>query len=758
MKQVLLLALFILIHAGGFAQPGKKTPPKDKPPTQQEMEDMMKEMQKEMDGMSAEDKKMMDSLGVKMPSMKDIPKVSDKQLAEAWKDEGRAVPQRDAARIAAIPKNLSAAKMGAYLAAVQGKLSATLPPVVVSRGNSLYETIRSQSANTAEAGNRATAIWLAGQPELSAYVLGKLCAAEPANTDNLSNYSAMLSMLGGEQLAIPILNLLNAKYPKNSTLLNNLGQAWFGLGEISKAEKYLDSAIRIYAYHPQANLTKSYIEESKGNQQGAIEAVRRSIWIAYSPEKEDRLKKLGRPVKPEDLTWDKPLAQDPLGLEKFKWPDYPMNVEESEMLEAEWAEFKKRCSEEINALKAKEKVLEKEAEEANTRRTRAMLQAGQKGIAVNPLPPLARKAMVKLDYLVNDRDGHLAFAYQKKLQVIANANLEAGRLEEILNNQLKEVEKKYEDQFGEGKPNPYDAACADDSKAKNGFLHASNAPMREAFNDFLRFMRRKISNEMYYYQYTAWPENFELAKVQAKISWLSLIRDQTVQFKNKSPWCLEIFEKKPKPYKLADFDDIACQYTSSLNLGCLKLETACSRTVTTYGCGSISFEERELGEKYTGGTLKLAPKIGVGTSEGPLTVNGTISGNFTVVFDENNDVKDWKGTVTAQAEAGVGANAGPVKIGASVREAVEVELGSNGITDINLVTGAKAGAGVQAPKMEGKDPTNDQINRGVGYVNKGLGKLDTHVELGVESRTSLISGHGTVRGTGLLNGVRMSEW
>lgn len=130
-------------------------------------------------------------------------------------------------------------------------------------GNKVYDYIKSNSKSTGQAGNMSMGLWLAGKSDLALYVLGKFCAADATNTDNLSNYSAMLSMKGAQHLAIPILNNLNAKYPKNSTLLNNLGQAWFGLGEIGKAEKYLDSAIRIYAYHPQANLTKSLIEESQ---------------------------------------------------------------------------------------------------------------------------------------------------------------------------------------------------------------------------------------------------------------------------------------------------------------------------------------------------------------------------------------------------------------------------------------------------------------------------------------------------------------
>lgn len=757
MKKIAFISIAFLIYSGSFAQPGKKSSQKDKPPTQKEMQDMMKEMQKELDGMSPEDKKMLDSMGVKLPSMNGMPKVSDKQLADARKNETRGVPKQDATRIASIPKAVTDSKMGAYIVAIQNKLVTTFKPAVITTGDKMYEYIRSNSKNIDEAGNMAIGLWLAGQPEIALYVLGKFCVTDAGNTDNLNNYSAMLSMQGAQHLAIPILNNLNAKFPKNSTLLNNLGQAWFGLGEIGKAEKYLDSAIRIYAYHPQANLTKSFIEESKDNKQGAINAVKRSIAKAYSIEKENRLNKLGNELKPENVSWDRPMPQDPLGLEKFKWPGYPMSVAESKMLEKEWDAFNEKCREEIDGLKMQEQSLQTQVEESNAARTKLLLQAGQKGRIVSPVPLLAYKAIIKLNNLVNDKDGYMAFSYQKKTQSVLDAHTEAAKLEEILSQQIQTIQENYRDKFGEGKSNPFDAACADDTKAKNGFLSSSNALIRDAFNDYLGFMRRKITNEIYYNQYTMWPENFELAKVRAKITWLSLISGQNPKFKDKSSWCQDQTDAEAKPFKLANFDDIACQYKSSLNLGCVKMETNCGQTITTYGCGDITFAERELGQNYVGGTLKLSHKVKTGINEGPLSVTGYIGANMTIEVDENNNVKDWSGKITAGVEAGVGVNTGPVKIGATIGESVEVEIGSTGISDINIVSTGKIEAGIEAPGSDGDQKIDAQINKGVGYVNKGIGKLNTSVEIGVESRASLISGHTVVNGTGKLEGIRISK-
>ena len=270
MARLILSIICLSISITFFAQPGKKPVAKEKAPTQ-----------KEMDELDPETKKMMDSMGVKMPDMKQMKKnasgISDKQLVVAWEDENRIVPKRNEARIASISKKVNDATMAGYLAAMQKKITEQLPADVKSTGDKVINYIKSNAKNSSEAGNMADAIWIASKPTLALYVIGKICADDPRNTDNLNNYAAMLSMHNAQHLAIPILNNLNKKFPGNSTVLNNLGQAWFGLGEISKAEKFLDSAIRIYAWHPQANITKAAIEESRGNIAKAVEAIKKSI-------------------------------------------------------------------------------------------------------------------------------------------------------------------------------------------------------------------------------------------------------------------------------------------------------------------------------------------------------------------------------------------------------------------------------------------------------------------------------------------------
>ena len=717
MKQLLFTFFLLILACISFAQPKQKPPKQDKAPTQKEMADMMKEMQEAMDEISPEDKKMMDSMGIKMPDTKSIQKsmsgITDAQLQKAYEDANRIVPMRDAARIAAIPKGVNASRMGAYIASIQSKAEALVKPELKKMGDKIYSYIKSISKNSTEAGNMAIGLWIAGKPELAFYTLGKICINDAVNTDKLSNYASMLSMLDAQNLAIPILNNLNVKFPKNSTLLNNLGQAWFGLGEINKAEKYLDSAIRIYAYHPQANYTKSFIEESKGNIPKAIEAVKKSIRKAYSTEKENKLKKLGYTLKPDDIDWDLPMPQDALGLGKFNWPEYPLDVEQNKLLEKEWKDFKNECQQKINELKIKQTRLEQEYLTQSTLRTQHILQAGQKGQYVQMMPVYAAKAIKKLGPGVNDVNGNVSFVFAKELGAVTKALIAVGGYEKILNEKQLLLDKKYEDQVGEGKPNPFEAICKDENAISTEFLLAANGGLQSAYRSYLNYVRRRTSDLLYYYQYTMWPEQFELAKVSAQIAWLTQIKDQRVFFKDKSSWCTSV-PKTKKPGTLQKFDDVACQYNATMDLKIIKFTNNCSRMTSEFDFMFLNYVrkddfERAEGDTYISSTIKIS------------------------------------------AEAGKDLKAGPLKVEAKVGAGVELEFGRGGLEDVTLIGEAKVGAGTGI-----FDEDEKSGSPGIGIAGKDA--FPTTVEAGVEGRISIITGKGSVSGTGVLKDIKMAEW
>ena len=674
MKKYLLAFILPLIMGAVFAQTKPKQKSAEKPPTQKELGQMLKDAQQAMNDLDPEEKKGMDSLGIKMPDLKSIKKtmagISDAQLNKAFEDENRIVPQKDPIRItAALATTISNAEMSAYINKTHLAVLAKLSSAVKTKGAEIHQQIKSLNRSAA---NTAVALWMDGKPTLALYIMGEACKADPANTININNYAAFLTMCGAEQLALPILNNLNKRYPKNSSILNNITQAWLGLGDIPRAEKYADSTIRIYAYHPQANMAKCLIEESKGNIPAAIAAAKKAISKSYSNEKENKLKKLGYDLKSDDINWDRPMPQDALGLGKFNWPEYPLDVEQNKLSEKEWKKYKDECQQKINELNAKQQKLEEEYLTANANRTKQVLSEGQKGHYVQLIPGYAAKAIKKLGPGVNDINGNMSFVFANALEPVTKALIAAGGYENILSEKQNVLDKKYEDQVGEGKPNPLEAICKDENAIRTEFLNEANGGLQSAYKSYFNYVRRRSSDLLYYYQYTMWPEQFELMKVDAQIAWLTQIKDQRVYFKDKSSWCNNV-PKNKKFGELQNFDDVHCDYVSTLNLGVYKITSSCSNLIGEFDFGGVK--------------INLTDNVETGRFSGSAMVGVS---------------KGFDGPAGSEVEASI---------------AALVEWDNTGITDVGAIAGIDANAGGQT--IAGAD-VKVTVNSGVSTSGKGI--------------------------------------
>jgi tetratricopeptide (TPR) repeat protein len=652
MKKYFLSCLLLLMIATAVGQSKKKPPAKEKPPTQKEMDEMMKEMQKAMDDLSPEEKKMMDSMGVKMPSMKSIPQLSDKQLADAWEEETRVIPKKNLAAIAAIPATPAAAAMPAYISNVHKAVGSKLPADIKRDAEQLYLQIKQQSDMTVA--NTAIGFWLDGQPLLATYLMGKACQDEPQNANHLNNYAAMLSMNGAQHAAIPILQNLNKRYPNNSTILNNIGQAWFGLGDIDKAGRYLDSAIRIYAYHSQANYSKSHIEESKGNIPAAIEAMMRSVKKSHSADKESRLRKLGKKLSGKDVDFPFTMPQDPLGLEKFSWPDYPMSVAACDSLKESWSLFKKNCDDAIRELNAKAAQLESKVEEAIQKRSAAMMKAVSSGQPVQPLPCHAPVAALKLNYLAEDKDGGAEHRIVKSYEQVWGAFMKDVELDKARSAAEEKLSEKYDPLIGEGLPNPLKEYCNAVNEVRNKYLKETNTELQMTQKAAMEMQRKWINDQVYYAQYINWPDEFELIKVGMKIKWLNIIKNQTVRFQSRGPFCTDEEEKKPAKTKLQEFDDVACKYHSSFDLGVWEFSSDCRYLTGKLKLGKLTYTRKinsDDNNRLVGASLEVKIGAGAGWEKGPVQaelkadINGRLEWN-------DKEITNWEVSSEVGVEAG----------------------------------------------------------------------------------------------------------
>ncbi|MGG9960547.1 tetratricopeptide repeat protein [Ferruginibacter sp. SUN106] len=688
MKKYFFLLFLLSASFFSLAQPGKKPAPKEKPPTQKEMEDMMKEAQKAVDEMSPEDKKMMDSMGIKMPSLKNVPKVSDKQLAQAWETENLIVPKRDNDRIAAILKTpLSSGSVAAFVTDVHNKTLQLLWPESKTLAEKIYSQLKSSGKSSDAIGNTATGLWIMGRLQPALYIMGKICVEDAANNDNLANYASMISMCGIQQSAIPMLNYLNTKYPGNSTILNNLGQAWFGLGDMDKSTKYLDSTIRIYANHPQANLTKSFIAEEKGNKEEAVSLVKKSMLHAYSKDKEDRLRKLGYKMNSDDVKLPPKTKVDPLNLGGSAPPSFPKSVDECIALEPVWAGYREQLDRKLNMLGKQYKDAMKVAADMQQKRTeadfamvKASLNAGSPQGMLTAMPLHAAAASLKANQ-VTEEYGRKLEAWSKKMTAFLSGR--AVQLKKNYEASMELLRKQDLEQTGEGLPNvdfcpKYKATC-------DQYLSGYNSELENLYKEYLSFEKPYLNDLAYWLMYVQWPEMFEATKLQTQMTWLGVLEGkEPVGFESITTYkCV-----KPTPGaagKLSEFDDVACKYHSELKLGLGSIKSDCSRMTTELDAGIIKLGLKQNMDKETFADQFMTCNVEVG------------------------------------AQIGKTVKTGPLTVGVSAGGRIGMEIDRNGVSDVYTVGGVSAAAGVG----------------------------DVSIDAGIEGKVSLISGSGSIYGTGI---------
>jgi len=539
--------------------------------------------------------------------------------------------------------------MPAYIDKIQTLVSNKMKPDYKAKAEEIYQLLSQNNTSPDSQSQTAIAFLMEGKPMLALYLLGKACKKSP-DADNLNNYAAVLTNFGAEQFALPILNNLNSHYPKNSTILNNIGQAWFGLGDIEKANKYIDSTLHIYAYHPQANFTKCLIEESKGRTAEAVEAAKKSIKYGYSDKKADKLEKLGYKLKSEDLNWDAPMPKDELGLTKFKWPAYPKNIGESELLKSEWEEFKNQCNVKISELQSQQAILEKQMLSEQQIRAINIFQASQNGSSASLYPELASKALIKLAPLVKGIEAVNNYVFAERFQAVLDGNEEIEKMEIEEEEKIKNIDP---------------SNCQAINEVHNTFLNDANSMMEQREKTYLNYMIGQTDNLLYYRKYTQWPDEYAWTTVVAQISWLTQISRQKVMFRSAICMPAEI-DSNPKIDSLQNFDDVACKYISTTNLGCFTITSQCSRLIGKFDCGgvTINVKKNDETERFCGNIYAGASKS-VSVGKGPLSAEAELTAAVGIELSESGKT-DFVG-----------------KVGANINVAGQTVVGVEGRASVN---------------------------------------------------------------------------
>lgn len=746
MKKFLLAICVLILMNASFAQ--TKTNPAEKPPTQKEMEEMMKEMNKAMEEMSPEDKKMMDSVGIKIPVDQNVPDQYNYATQNTTQQQINAIsgietiPSKDAARIARLPKTiLTDAQLMVFLQNVNTAVSKKISPESKKIADDAYAAVKKKSNETIFLANAANGLWLNREPEAAIELMSRAVMENTSDPDNLNNYASFLTMNGGEHFALPILQKLNKQYPGNSTLLNNIGQAWFGLGDMEKSEKYLDSAIRFFAGHAQANYTKCIIEESKGNKTEAVDCIKKSIKSGYSEEKIKKLKELGGKLHAGDISWNFPKPGDALGLDKMLThrPGFYFSKSQREELYPQWLEYLKGCQSLF------EKYMPNTSEsEIIVSQTKMMnnLRSGK----IPSSNFIMDKALQLLNIVIDDKEAFQGQMEKKSGHLNDSIMTESISLGEIVLEINDRWEKKYQDELA---ANPPTGSSEVEQSAKMDELHAFyiQGACQEAkpkVDMFLEKYNRKIydlnvewvsrmkyfTNEIVYYLRYSSPteEDYQKSKNLYQTVFLACIAGNApfvtkpVDFQYGCIACAEIVSESGKcedapeddenPFaELPDFDIIHCN----------------SHIVLWTPVGQANWDCNIETVKLDIGILKL---------------------------DRKKNLLDGQ-TISATAELGIYKGIGSKELGPMKAEIKAggggfIQWGPKGVTDFGLVAGIKAEVGAVdvINPYAGLDPGGYDIMTKPGEPSGVL--------IGAEARFGWNSGP-SVQGQGIFSGLSIDS-
>jgi hypothetical protein len=670
--------------------------------TKAELEARQKEAQKALDQLTPEQKKMMEQMGVpaKVPSMP--ASVSDAD-AKAALNSGSTfgVPAKNNVLIAAIPQIiLTAPTLPPYVKGLNEYIDKGISADSKSIGQTFYTYYKNNKSSADAIGNVAIGFWSTGQPEIAVYIMGKACSDNATDADLLSNFAAMLSMGGAPHRAIPVLEYLAKQFPDNTTILNNLGQAWFYLGETDKANVQLEKVVKAFAYHPEANYTQCLILQNKGNTAKAIEKMKNSLAYSFSNNKVNMLKKMGYSVKASDMR--KPFKPDPnpLGLQNFVRPDVPTSYTEELRLMADWNAFQNQVNEK-NMQLAKDLI---PYQQANAQQAQKMHdQYNNEGLKAkttnNSRTDNIYKKVAEKNLEEMKKDGGITYRLKKAKEKIdllrkdfqAKNEIQKRNIEKqnsIIADTETELAKKGEDIGFDN--------CVVQQKYSEWVYATYNKPLEEAYQQYLHQLRIKISEEIYWKQFTQETATFEATKLASKKEWIEALGNTRYIATNIYGKCPQE-ENKSTRYKLADFDELHCKYKTTLDFGVYKQIFEC-------GKARIEFDA------------------------------GKFSGNLNFISDNKGNNRFVNGRAEGTIiNKSISAGKGPLQAEASVKAGMGIEFSSAGVEDVYVTGEVKITAG------------SDTVSDPAGVVN------DPSITIAAASgRMSLISGSmtGAISGFG----------
>ena len=240
-----------------------------------------------------------------------------------------------------------------YVTDLHTQIASALKPEIKKKADDYLAN--KKLTQSKDIGSTAFAAWLQNTPEASLYLYSKAVANDPSDALGANNYAAFLMMGGLPEKSIPILEFWNKQKPGKSTLLANLGNAYYRLGDMNNAMKYLLQCVQKDSLHPTANKLLCMMYLKKGDVKKAEEHATKSITKCHDEEVVAIIRQLNSKAKVGEIMSRFPALpgkEFPM-LKRSQLPAMPSQLDNMEQFIVELNAMKQSVNMTIDAISAK---------------------------------------------------------------------------------------------------------------------------------------------------------------------------------------------------------------------------------------------------------------------------------------------------------------------------------------------------------------------------------------------------------------------
>jgi hypothetical protein len=583
------------------------------------------------------------------------------------------LPVRDEARINALPKEiLSAEQLIKEISTYKLTVEKSISPAAMQEANSF---IKSAKDDALAISRSAIVAWYKNSPSLALYLSLKAAELNAEEPEILNTAGAILNLQGFEHKALPLLQYLYQEIPDNSTVLNNIGQSYFGLGEMKLAEEFFLKCIAQEKHHTEANKSLGMMYMVAGKITQARVCFQNSLKGGYSETAYAGAEKAGDfdPMKIYEEVANRYGKIGYFNSYEYRIPRLPEEVTEVPELQPKHWSFRFKLETEG---KQYEQLYLKSIQNVQ-KRTKEFVQKQTSSGVTYVTSPLMLHASRIIQYY--------QFLYVKQLEAQPHIISSFHKKKEAVDKQYKNnkdehkriYDEKYED-LGKrwdailarnGVPDVTEAdrldaeRCAAADKISNEYLLQLSRIIKTYEFNLMGGQWELIHQLIYWNQYLNPTGTFEVAAYGYVLGYISVVSEvahhpefiltacQDNSSIDDADETAEAKEIKPK-----------CNFNMGINLVVADVSMDCEKFEINVNAGVSLSAEKNFTKKET----TLAIGIGLGTTKGGnipvvnIEAKAGVSQQLYILFDKNNRPSDIGMKLEIGASAGMNITAGPL--------------------------------------------------------------------------------------------------